>query len=421
MEDLLKKWYKTSFKSLKVLTPYKVWRELEIQLKGWPKHWYQSNVDAIKVDVNENVWNGMHSQLAAINNQIKYRRKQPFRLALYTLLCMCVPFAFNNGGYELLNDGKGHSALAIVESADSDNKHGEEESNATIVNGTLNDNFSNYVAVLNNDHSTYDFNSISNETIIEAQESEFIRSDESLLENDLLELSALDLKVPVIETNVGFISILDDVRKFDSERGKWEIGMSAKVYNGGLINPVSLMARENSNVSQKRAIELSYGIRVARRLTARSAIQAELSMNDNRSHVYARKDNNNGLNETKFNFATVAVSSVNSFRIAKEISKRNQSINVATGLFYSHRYAASERQNNVEVDFLKSGYKRYNFGVNTGLEYSIELNKHFKWSTGLSYRAGLINLFDGVKKVPSDFYKTHSYSFGVSSSIVYLF
>lgn len=422
MEDLLRKWYKTSFKKLKVLTPYKAWREIEVKLKDWPRHWYQSNVEAISAEVDENIWNGMNAQLNVINNQIKHRRQQPFRLAIYTLFLLCLPFTFNNSGYELLMNGSGNTPLASFESTTSNqSKESKSEPLLTNVVKETNNNSRNYLALNVINDAPFDKDVKYIQTAFATGDKARKESNETEIVNHLMDLNVLDLKIPIIENNVGFHSIVNDGRKHDTQSSKWGVGVSGKVYNGGLINPVSLMARDNSNVDQQRAIEFSYGIRVSRRLSSRSAIQLDFSMNDNRSHIYARKDNNNGLSETKLNFASIGISSVNSLRIASEKSKRKQSIDLATGIFLSHRYAASERQNNVEVDFLKSGYKRYNFGVNTGLEYSIELNNHFKWSTGLSYRAGLINLFDGVKKVPSDFYKTHSYSFGVSSTIVYLF
>lgn len=421
MEDLLKKWYKTSFKKLKVLTPYKAWREIEVKLKGWPKHWYQSNVDAITAEVDDNIWNGMNAQLNVINNQIKQRRQQPFRLAIFTILLLFLPFIFNNSGYDFFMNG---SDTTLTSQHSGVSKQVDESKNELVPKNAADKsthNTRNNVVINNLTTSPVTDDLEINQASFIAEENASTESKNTEIANHLMDVNVLELKIPTIDNTHGFHSIVDNSRKQVTQPSKWGIGVTGKIYNGGLINPVSLMARENSNVTQKRSIEFSYGVRVSRQLTSRSAVQFDFSMNDNRSHVYIRKDNENGLNETKFNFASVGISSVNSFRIASERSKRKQSIDLVTGIFLSHRYAASERHNNVDVDFLKSGYKRYNFGVNTGLEYSIELNKHFKWSSGLSYRAGLINLFNGVKKVPSDFYKTHSYSLGISSSVVYLF
>ena len=141
-------------------------------------------------------------------------------------------------------------------------------------------------------------------------------------------------------------------------------------------------------------------------------------MNDRKSFSVFDLANSNALRRsTEFSFITA--SGLYKRNVLKSIGSEKQQLNAGLGLFGSVRTQIHERSDNPNFLSFIDNYKKYDVGLNLGVDYSFDITKRIRLFTGLQYQLGVINLFNGANKVPASSYNTRTSALGFNVAAYY--
>lgn len=412
MKDSLKKWYRNGFDNLKVIVPYSAWENIKESISAWPKNWYKNNAQNTSVRPPENAWSNISQKLASFNQEKKYRRALLYHLTTVIICFILIPLGTTNYNVKPRTNENSNTHNSIQKNFFSESMSTSPSKESMSSRKELPSN-SPYLFVENQFvNSTEKGIHITKETKPEINKTTNIQH--SILLLPIKELNQLDLN-----DNLRKIQSIDIENK--KNQPNWLFGTKFSVNGTSLITPKTLQSTSYKSALKGRlGYSVSYGISAAHMINHRNSISMDLMFNDRKSFaIYDIANQNSIRRQTKFNFITF--SGLYRRNILKSKKQLNQQLNLGLGLFGSVRTQVQENSDNPNFMSFENNYKKYDFGINSGLEYSVDLSHKVRVFTGFQYQFGLINLFNGADKVPASLYSTKTNALGFNIGMYYKF
>lgn len=398
MKDSLKKWYKSGFDNLRVITPIKVWSNIEDSIKMWPSNWYKTNAKEIHSQVPKGVWNEISAKMQVSNQIKKNARFFIYRSVSIILGFAMIPFTtVNYFSLELKELNK------TVQSSNSSNKESELSDNNYFVReeepvSTLNYRIAQRTPVTldsdTNNHSENDYHDHRLETSISVSS---------------MNARTLNKFGNNIERELAHYSSNNNNRKF-------YVGGIVKGSFTSLISPLTRsIISSKSSLDGKLGSNISYGLSMNYDINYKNSICANLLFNDHKAFTIIDLNSPEDIrNKTSFNFITISAS----YKRNLLNNSANNRLNTGIGIFASSRIDFSEHSD-VSNELRLSNYRKVDLGLDFSFGYSYNFANRWRLTTDLDYQIGVLNLFKGSAKVPASFYRVNSSSIGIRIGLMY--
>ena len=469
MRDPIGRWYDAGFDRLNVIVPEQTWEAINKATRDWQATWLKESQEAISADPKASNWDNLSQSLAAYNNAQKMRTRFIYRSIALVSAFILIPWLISD--YSEFNQ-LDESALISSES-DIINPIIQNQQKATSSNPELNQLASLTERSVNNstsintstrlgessnkedneilETSLSSNNNTSQPELVSAISSLELRPVTAIDQFDLeqeLAVNRTDYVTGNIEnqstgepTDTASLDIEDlPLRAASSLQHSinnslgngipgimlksipspvWMLGIKGNLHANTLLNPMTQM--ENSGVSgvdNRLSYNLSGGITARRYFGLKNSVEADLMFgetrrqftNDSRSGDLIRKDMS-----LKYNSLSIVYK-----RSISPMWKMNE-VSLKLGAFGAIRSAIQEKWDGEDKNFLREGYGSTDFGISSGIDYTLVLNSKLRLTTGLQYQLGGVNIFKGLDFMPSNFYQTYTSSFGLTTGLYYCF
>jgi hypothetical protein len=420
MKDSVGRWYKNNFDRLKVMAPSSAWKSISDRLKEWPAGWYKANSDGLSSEPAPASWDAITAGVKPYNVGIRSARFMIYKISAAVLVFAILPFDFSDMSSLVAEEKDGSSGVNNIVlakwNAYSPSSHQFTANGADDNGSSKNVNVIPLAAIVNSYTRIVSLPS-SLMPIIKAGS---VQSRRFNLDNLPL------LAVTQIDTEPSFIlaSLTSPEQHLSLTLDKkWAVGVKVNAHGSTLITPeTSLALNSESSLQSAMGYSLSYGISGMYRFNYKNSIEADLLLNDKKTQRIQNYSNGNSVERrTDITYSTLSVSYKRNLLNSYRPSRRKFALNTVSGLYLSRKTELQERLNGAEVNILGSGFGSMDFGLNLGLDYSVDLTPSIQWNTGVKLQVGLINVFNGIDKVPASFFRTYTNSFGLTTSLSYRF
>ena len=440
MKDSLEKWYKQGFDNLNVIVPYNIWKSIKDSISKWPANWYKTNAKEIKIELPKNTWGDISEKLVVFNKGRQYNSRILFKSATIAICFFLIPLTTQNYTFEtrsILGDNMNQTLdklilaenVKMIEPTGSNKLKSANTTNTEKIIPKVTSRY-NQLAIV---QQTGQIEQLENQSIEQPLNQDKIRSVISLNAQPKLEQDNRKLREAIIVSDLqlrGISELLslnysnelagynNRINKSTSN-SKWMLGGKVSANSTSLITP--LIYQTTSSESALRgasSYNLTFGVSSIYSINTRSSISIDLMLNDRKSFSVFDLSNSNSLRRsTEFSFITA--SGLYKRNLLKSSGNVKQQINAGVGLFGSIRTSIDEHSDNQNYLSFIDNYKKYDAGLNLGVDYSFDITKRIRLFTGLHYQLGVINLFNGANKVPATSYSTRTSELGLSIAAYY--
>lgn len=428
-ENWLEKWYKDNYASASAEKPRaSIWSRIEAGLRAMGVNWQDPGLEPVIEHPKASVWEALS---AFVDNEILLRRQiriRRIRTAFSSVLLIFVPFLLADLSNAETWNSEEYAALAELNKPSNNSEpqaNNNERANVP--------NVPNQLAVLNAElipvqgtAEVLNLNSESNETRVPSNSN-----------SEDLGLNA-ERSSELAQTNVSSIDLLP-IKPFAYEdfelkneqvaarltspgftTGRWSLGLSGNYQLTNLYNPITRLGLDSkSHITNLFESNFSFDIAVFRRISTRSSVRLGLRLNDQKAQSYQDFDNAQYLvKDLELNYQTLDISYNRA--IATAILPPRIGVELSTGLYVGYLTSIKERVNHQDQKLLSDGFRNYDLGINIGLHGIYKFSRPVHLSLGVFYSNGLINIFQGVEKIPARFYQTYTSSYGASLGVRYL-
>ena len=432
MKDSLEKWYKRGFDNLNVIVPFSIWKNIIESISKWPANWYKTNANDINIETPKNAWEDISKKLVVLNQTKHYNNHVLFKASAIAFCFLLIPLTTHNYSYESRSTIKGNENQHFVTPLIADNTKTIDSSTSDIINSINKDIVTSKISEGNNqqlgqlDQSNNQLSEQQlNKTIVRTIIASDVQPKLESINSELTEaIIVSDLEYRRIGKSLGFnpsneLAHYNDNSKSSAMRSKWMIGGKVSANSTSLITPLIYQTTSSeSSLNGKSGYSLSYGVSSIYVINSRSSMSFDFMMNDKKSFAVFDLGNSNSLRRrTQFSFTTF--SGLYKRKLIKSFKNEQHHLNAGMGLFGSIRTQLNEYSDNPSFISFIDNYKKYDAGLNLGVDYSFDITKSIRLFTGLQYQLGVINLFNGTKKVPESTYKTRTSALGFNIAMYY--
>ena len=205
------------------------------------------------------------------------------------------------------------------------------------------------------------------------------------------------------------------------DSAKWYLGVRSNVQISALENPTTQLGMNGqSRITNKLSYGITYAFDLGYRLNPKSNLEFSLILNNKKTQRYNDFYLGKYIEKSiSLNYQSISIKYGRNLLPYSGISKSH--LNLSLGLFGSYLYDVVELRNEEHFSWLSDGFLKFDVGANIGVNYSYSLFKSVHLNTGLYYANGVINIFKGIHRMPSNFFKTYTSSLGASLGVQYCF
>lgn len=407
LEDPVGKWYQEESKDLNVIPTHQTWSSIENSLEDWPRFWYQSNAVGLEKGTPDLGWESIAKQLEIQRNQRKGYRNFILRTTgIFTLLILIPLFLANVAptyrGVTVFPKTLTNEQPPNVDRSSTDiTQRTTTDQNATLT-------VSKTVLFEPNTNAAQPTQSVLSTTPEATTSFEGFDFSEQLKTRTVSPLPVFtsDERLPLSLSS----RPPENSKTKNTRNSKWSIGATSFVGSSSLINPLSF--REDVVVGN--TFNFAFGLTASRKLR-KNVISADLIFNDVKSQSALLSSEN--LN-TQLNGITLGLQ-YERWLPSSSANRWMPDFYFGSGVFGSYLQNAKITSNLTDSYFGQFRYKHIDFGVVFTAGATIHLNNRISFSAAARVQSGAINLFDGIDKVPSDFFRTQSRSIGLQTRISY--
>lgn len=429
-EDWLEKWYKDKYASASVEKPRSsIWLRIEAGLRSIGVKLQEAGPEPIVERPKASVWEALS---AFVDREILLRREaklRRIRTAFSSVLLVFVPFiladfsnaeSWNERNYTAQTESNNSSNISENQV---NNNNAAEDFN--VPNPVLADNLDLtrqlQIGVIEDLNAGVDQLKASNNSTTQEFGNNDLKSTYLAQLNTISSLDVLPFKYFAhedAEIRNEEVSVRRNAPR--SIQGPWSIGLSANYQMTNLYNPVTRLGLDSkSHITNLYEGNFSFDVSVMRRISSRSAIRLGIRLNDRKAQSYQDFDNAQYLvKDLELNYQTIDFTYQRS--LATNILPPRIGIELSSGLYVSYLTSINERVNQQDQKLLSDGFRNYDLGINIGLHGIYRFSRPVHLSFGVFYSNGLINVFEGVDKIPARFYQTYTSSYGASLGVRYL-
>lgn len=411
-EDWSEKWYKQAFARSSAGKPKaEVWSGIESALNGWFKHWYQSGATGQTKRPKAQVWNALS---AFVDQEILLRRQLRLRIlrgATAIVLFAILPLSLADQ-FELSSQNESTTRFTAENIA----PISASEELASVIHTTIDREFvapqmqdtRPQIGIAEMQHASAPQETIS---LASASDNAGFESVNVLEPHALASFSESN---PVTLTSQSFDFV---PRPFNLP--KWIFGASAVYQHSHLYNETTRMGfAHTSHIKNDSDPSFSLDLALMKPLSKHSLISVRLRINDvkGQGHYdllgaeYVEKKLTCTYQSLSLNYHRSLLRSTIASRASLEIS---------AGFYGSYRTNIQESIDQEDRVFLSPGIRKYDFGLQCGLQSVFRVSKPLHITLGAYYTNGIMNIFKGVEKVPANFYTSFTASYGLSLGLRY--
>lgn len=414
---------------MKVVVPWSVWQKVSAKMGEWPSRWYQQNEQSLNATPNEGVWTKLSVDLAGFNLSKQMARRILYQSIGLSVLFILVPM--------ILSDIESDSVLSsnstvayryeFESPADSEKKSGDQKSllasnnsqsrsQEISVNQSVEGDVSQGVLVRANENQLVEPIIIDDEPLVKRsmvgmQETDNVLTnvvsegrEESIVAFDVSSLSTVGYG----SVDQGLLRNQATFSKFSNTvpRGSWYVGPRVNFQFSSLLNPLTSEAFSSSKHENQLIYSTSYGLSAVREFRRGHAIGINAIAGDRKAQLVRDTEAQGTEHVTELMYSTLSIEYRKNMIQPKAHRKNRMGVNLIAGVFGSYRMSFSEMD--PIFMFGEDGYKSYDIGATFGADYYLNIGKRWRWFVGANYQIGATNIFKGVKKVPSNFYRTHT-------------
>jgi hypothetical protein len=415
MEDWLKTWYKEGFEKSKVHSPKKNWKKIASELEEWPSHWYKKNVAEIKIKPKHTIWGNIEQQL----QQQQPKRVFAFSLNYFILVSgiVLMPFLLVHPPYFYDSTRTAEFSFAQVDNPVSIKT--KEYNPTSLINAKDED----LVREIENQKKISSHEPPSIENILPAEhinkkeeQHKYISTHIETLKNSSIDDSeeGIDFTQPTfipmyaLNNSLYFENSLRQNKVKIDQKG-WYIGGGATIQKTSLLNPITQRSlSKTSSLNTKVSMNIGAHLNAYNQFNNRSALSATIFLNNKKIQQYELFENQElTTGKMELNYLLLGV---NYHRRLKHFSNKSMGISSIVGLFTGINTGISEVVNTKDVVIFQNGFRKFDAGITAGYELNYSLSPKLMFYSDIVYQIGLINIFRGTDKIPSDFFHTQTSS-----------
>lgn len=418
MKDSVGKWYKDKAKELNVIPPHEAWENIEKSMEDWPKHWYQSNFDGMQSENGNRGWEAIEEKLEIQRNVKKYQRNFYLRTASLIAGLALIPMWISNVS---------NNTTFISEPV---------TPNLAVASNTQVSNVENLIneaasipAIQEIQNLTSNPLRTNNSTIIvtpavsiNSTQNNAVATKPIQTEFDLTFLASLptgEIAVELPYENDLVQRTTESIRYAEPSENKqetqknWFVGPTFIVGSSELLNPLSF--REDAVTSNN--LDVAWGISGSRRFN-KNVLTTDLLFSDTKSQMASL---NSEEVTTSLNYVTAALQYERVAPIFKSAKKLRPELNLGGGVFGSILTNSTISSNQSNSYYSEFSYRNFDVGGVLTAGASVQIGESFRVGVNARVQSGVVNLFEGREKVPSNLFRTQSMATGIQAKLNYRF
>lgn len=406
MADSIKRWYKNRFSKLKVIAPQSVWENVRVELNPPEAFWYRKSAREVEhVTPQNNTWEGLSVQLAYLNEMKRSARRFVYRTAGVMVVFALIPLSLVNNLDFTTKSFEPLIPIAVIGDF------------PVVIDSEEPDEVGVDPAIL---VETQNFDLPDQQRVLPSELPNWAEAEALIEPMPINQISIGTPREVVIPVSRGIMEPVLPKRKIASSQGFF-IGPKTVLQFTSFLNPISTQAvKDNNPLINKIDANISYGIQADWHFNRLNGIGAGFMFNDQRNQRV--NDIVNG--EYTSQRLDMTFISLDMFykRLLPLPSRNNpggEAFAIVAGGFVAYRTQSALDFYHAQFD--QTDFKSVDAGFKFELEYGKILSPHWRVSTAMTYKIGAVNLFKGTEKVPEDFYRTHSNSYGGTLGVQYRF
>ena len=418
MKDSVGKWYKDKAKELNVIPPHEAWENIEKSMEDWPKHWYQSNFDGMQSENGNQSWEAIEEKLEIQRNVKKYQRNFYLRtaslIAGLALIPMWISNVSNNTTFISEPVTPNLAVASNTQVSNVENLINEAASIPAIqeiqnlTSNPLRTNNSTIIVTPAVSINSTQNNAVATQPIQPEFDLTFLASlptgeiaVELPYENDLVQRTTESIRYAEPSENT------------QETQKNWFIGPTFIVGSSELLNPLSF--REDAVTSNN--LDVTWGISGSRRFN-KNVLTTDLLFSDTKSQMASL---NSEEVTTSLNYVTAALQYERVAPIFKSAKKLRPELNLGGGVFGSILTNSTISSNQSNSYYSEFSYRNFDVGGVLTAGASVQIGESFRVGVNARVQSGVVNLFEGREKVPSNLFRTQSMATGIQSKLNYRF
>lgn len=411
MKDWLNEWYNDQFNQIDLTPSSKVWDNIAQSMEEWPKHWYASNAEDVRTQPRPSTWEQLNQQLVRERSIQRANRVPYIAASIMAAILMFVPLNTDDSIVSRASDIEVTQFDKAYSDLNDQLVHNSIEDRASFSNQVNQDVFADRVDDVTNSGNENDtpISSIPNK-----YQQSFIHHE---FENGHIALSNKAIRISLAERPVRSLKTPDfNARENISPYGKQfvrnKLSFSLNPQISMLNNPITQKAissdEQRLSIRPDIALELAY----QRNFNKRSGLKLAVLFNNNKTLLSA---SNTSEREISLNYSSLGALYTTQWDFLKSDRLNFQT---EAGLIASYASDPVVRFNEERVQYLESGFSRFDLGVIVGASLETKLTSKWSLTTGIQSQVGMLNIFEGNEFVPKDYFSTSTQSAGLSFGLI---